>query len=338
MKKNSESQKVNNLAILIITIIILLILAGITINLLTEKRLLEKTKFDKQQATETESNDIEFSYKVASYENNKFEILIKIADENNGIDTIHLPDGIIRMGNGKKEVGIDYEVDEGVNYIIIARNTKGIEKEETINLIKPIEPTIQDVEIGYPIFTSTGVKVPDGQKVEINYDEREEFLNYYSFDNGETWKLYTEPITITSKELKAKSVNKKFPEIYTEVNKVMNVPADALGNICYDGKTDRFQDGFSYVGNNGGIQRLICYVDSSTWGCDYKAYVGKRVYAWRDLPIYFYNSEWELLGGTSQSCVDTGMHLLEGKVPEGAEIAMFFSDLYLNVYEFEIIK
>ena len=41
------------------------------------------------------TNDIEFSYELTSYENNKFKILIKISDKTNGINTIQYPDGDI---------------------------------------------------------------------------------------------------------------------------------------------------------------------------------------------------------------------------------------------------
>ena len=105
----------------------------------------------------SEANKIKFSYELSSYENNKFKILIKVTDEN-GIETIQFPDGDILNCNGKKEIGIDYEVDEGVDYIFIAKNSKGNEIREIINFTKPAKPIIPDVSGGYLTFTLNGVK------------------------------------------------------------------------------------------------------------------------------------------------------------------------------------
>lgn len=281
---------------LVITIIVLLILAGVTIAQLTENGLFEKVKLAKEKQSEAEikekvqlllteyqiekanneelklidyfyqkqdngeidyvednqdgtikielegysvtisekeqsiisiekSNDIEFLYELTSYENNKLKILIKITDNNNGIDTIEFTDGDIQKCDGQKEVGIDYEIEEGIDYTFMAKNSKGLTKKDVINFTKPEEPVIQATNFGYPTLTYTGVEAP---KIEISYDERTEFKNYYSLDDGETWNLYTGPINTSINNIKAKSEHNKCVELYTEVSTTIQQPSDTL--------------------------------------------------------------------------------------------------------------
>lgn len=212
-KKINIDKKVIALVILLVTII-LLISAGITISNIINKNLSPTIKKE-------ELAEMQFSYRATSYENKKFEIVIKVTD-NNGIDTIELPNGNNIKCYGKKQIGIDYQVEDGIDYIFKARNTQGTEKVETVNFIKPKEPKIKDA---FTLLTLSGADIP---KIEIEYDEREDFENYYSIDDGQTWNLYTEPLDIVSK-VKAKSQNKKYPEIYT-ISEYTTIGINAFDN------------------------------------------------------------------------------------------------------------
>ena len=192
--------------------------------------------------------------------------MIKVTD-GNGIETIQFPDGDILNCNGKKEIGIDYEVDEGVDYIFIAKNSKGNEIREIINFTKPAKPIIPDVSGGYLTFTLNGVKDSDIE-MEINYDEREDFLNYYSIDNGQTWKLYTGSIKANFNNIKAKSVHKKCQDIFEENEKVIVTPVDAVTWKAVDDNIDTY-DLFSWHLNYETFKNghyCLFNVDSSMWG------------------------------------------------------------------------
>lgn len=320
---------------LVITIILLLILAGISISALTGSGLFEKAKLAKQKAIEAEvkekielllyeyqmkkidnedlnlfeyfsqkkeggeidtvkdnrdgtievglkgytvtintekmsvinieqTNDIEFSYEVISYDNSKFKILIKVSDKSNGINTIQYPNGDIKNCDGQKELEIEYEVEEGIDYVFIAKNTNGIEKREVVNFTKPAKPVITDINGGYLTLTLTGA---EGSEIEISYDEREEFLNYYSLDNGVTWNLYTGSLKANSNNIKAKSVHKKCQDIFEEVEKVIAVPVDAITWNSFDNNIDTY-DLFSANKNYQTFKDghyCLLNLDSSSW-------------------------------------------------------------------------
>lgn len=206
--------------LLIIFAIILLIISGTVIYTVRNNDFFENKKY------KLNGSDIDFSYEMSSAKDSDFKILIKVTDESNGIDKIELPDGDILKCNGRTNVGMDYVVKDGEDYVFKVINTKGSEKEETINLKKPKEPIIKK-EGAYPILTSEGVRI---QKLEIEYDGRDDFDDYYSIDDGQTWNLYTGPINIASK-IKAKSQNKKIPEIYS-VSEVSDI--NIIGKEAFD--------------------------------------------------------------------------------------------------------
>ncbi len=185
--------------IILLAITILMVLASIT--------ALNLIKGTSSLTIKEETEEIKFSYKVNFCEENKFKITVKIVDDN-GIDVVELPDGYTVKANGKTQVGVDYEVEDKVDYVFKATNMRGNEKTDTVNFVKPKVPVINDT---FALLTLSGVNIP---KIEIKYDEREDFENYYSIDNGENWNLYTEPIDMATKII-AKSQNKKYPEIFT---------------------------------------------------------------------------------------------------------------------------
>ena len=103
-----------------------------------------------------------------------------------------------------------------------------------LDLDAPKEPTIVAGAL-YPTLTEYGVKL--GSKSYITYDSTiADATNYYSLDNGATWKVYTGPFDITSGTIKAKTVKNKSG-LTIEVTKQVDMPSDALGPEAYDGNT-----------------------------------------------------------------------------------------------------
>lgn len=243
--------------LLIIFAIILLIISGTVIYTVRNNDFFENKKY------KLNGSDIDFSYEMSSAKDSDFKILIKVTDESNGIDKIELPDGDILKCNGRTNVGMDYVVKDGEDYVFKVINTKGSEKEETINLKKPKEPIIKK-EGAYPILTSEGVKYPE-QKIEIEYDERNDFDNYYSIDDGQTWNLYTSPIDIAPK-IKAKSQNKNISDIYSSSETNINI----IGKEAFDNDSTTYytfstypNEGMTYVKIDNQVLNKDLYINIS---------------------------------------------------------------------------
>ena len=85
---------------------------------------------------------------------------------------------------------------------------------------------------GYPMLTSTGMIL--GRPTYITYDATTtDVTNYYSIDNGVTWKEYTGGITLVSGEIIAKSVRESTGLEFTSTGKV-TIPTNAVGKDTYD--------------------------------------------------------------------------------------------------------
>lgn len=310
--------------LIIITISILLILSGITIF-----TLIKQDKFLKSQ--KASSNGIQFLYTLTSYENNKFKILIQIIDEINGIDTIQFPNGDIQICNGKTTIGIDYEVDEGIDYEFIAKTTNGEEKREIVNLTQPSQPSLP-TKIEYPTVTLKGVEKP---KITIKFDEREEFLNYYSLDNGETWNLYTGPIDTTKSLIKAKSIHKQCQDIYVEKVANLQIPIDILTEAEYDGD---FSTNTLHQVINPGYNECTFLVDNSTWGqyCSINYLVaeqGETV----PLNVYLYGQDDKIPEYTKLLSSETNkFNTAKFQIPEGIYKIRLVPALYRNLYIAEV--
>ncbi len=85
---------------------------------------------------------------------------------------------------------------------------------------------------GYPMLTSTGMIL--GRPTYITYDATTtDVTNYYSIDNGVTWKEYTGGITLVSGEIIAKSVRESTGLEFTSTGKV-TIPTNAVVKDTYD--------------------------------------------------------------------------------------------------------
>ena len=80
---------------------------------------------------------IEFSYEIKSRNNGIIQLLIKIRDNENGINRIECANGnVIQCYGTREEKGIDQEIEVGTEYKFKVISTSGKEREETI-LIEP---------------------------------------------------------------------------------------------------------------------------------------------------------------------------------------------------------
>ena len=121
---------------------------------------------------------------------------------------------------------------------------------------------------GYPMLTSTGMVL--GKPTYITYDTTiTDVTNYYSIDNGVTWKEYTGGITLVSGEIIAKSVRESTGLEFTSTGKV-TIPTNAVGGNTYDNNLQT-----SEVINRNSNKMFT--VNSNLYGEKIKIYTGNTV-------------------------------------------------------------
>ena len=240
-------------------------------------------------------------------------------------------------------MAIDYEVDEGVDYVFIAKNSNGIERREVINFIKPEKPIIPNVDIGYPTLTLTGVESP---KVEINYDERDNFVNYYSIDNGETWKLYTGSINVSSSTIKAKSVHKNCKDIFEESEVTVNIPYDSITGNAFDGNIET-SDYYFFYNSYDQVAHCYFFIDESCWGNNLSVNASGHINGC-NLRACYYDAEDNMVYQSLINVEDRHQKLENFEIPygvskvrincEGYQRDLYIHELGINCPERPIIK
>ena len=197
---------------------------NIRINILTES-------YGTEAEIEIEYGDsVKKEYKIGKNGSYKeYTGTIKITS-NEVLDLVNEDGSLTIYGRGTDEAGNVSEVSEDV-YIL--------------DLDAPAIPEIT-AGAGYPILTEYGVKL--GSKSYIKYDNRDDIINYYSIDNGATWKVYTGPFEITSGTIKAKSV-KKESGLTIDATKKVDMPSDALRPEAYDGDENTYVEAINATAN-----------------------------------------------------------------------------------------
>ena len=197
---------------------------NIRINILTES-------YGTEAEIEIEYGDsVKKEYKIGKNGSYKeYTGTIKITS-NEVLDLVNEDGSLTVYGRGTDEAENGSEVSEDV-YIL--------------DLDAPATPEIT-AGAGYPILTEYGVKL--GSKSYIKYDNRDDITNYYSIDNGATWKVYKGPFEITSGTIKAKSV-KKESGLTIEATKKVDMPSDALGIEAYDGDENTYVEAINATAN-----------------------------------------------------------------------------------------
>ena len=183
---------------------------NIRINILTET-------FGTEAEIEIDYGDsVNKQYKIGkngTYKEYTENLVIK---SNDVLDLANEDGSLTIYAKGKDEAGNEGEVSENL-YIL--------------DLDAPAVPEIT-AGAGYPILTEYGVKL--GSKSYIKFDDRDDITNYYSTDDGTSWKIYTGPFEITSGTIKARSV-KNNSGLVIETTKEVDIPEDALEPEAYDG-------------------------------------------------------------------------------------------------------
>jgi len=127
------------------------------------------------------------------------------------------------------------------------------EKILNLDLDMPDTPVINS-NYGYPLLTSYGV-ILDGL-VNITYDSRKDIDNYYSIDNGSTWKLYEGPFDYPVGTIMAKSI-KKDTELQISTSKTISMPSDAISIDAYDGDDTTYYETWNTARKYMNIDRSI---------------------------------------------------------------------------------
>lgn len=201
--------------------------------------------------------DTHFFYEFLEIKDNKIRILIRIKNKNIGLQSVQLSDGDILYINNRNEIGIDYEIEDGIDYNFKIIASDGTEKDELINLKIPKKPEIEDIIVGMPTLTFTGTKYEKLQKLQIKYDLREEFINYYSFDEGKEWNIYEQSIYINSINISARTVNPQCIGFYIEEKKQLQKVSN---NILLPESYDDDKSTCALYENN-----CEFYVDETMW-------------------------------------------------------------------------
>ena len=107
------------------------VLEGEVTDTTSEKDFIDIEKFEENTFGDKVATDnIEYSYEKKKIEGtDKYQIIITIKDNKNGINKIEYPNGEILECNGKNEVGIDYTIEKEVEYKFKVTSSNGYEKE-----------------------------------------------------------------------------------------------------------------------------------------------------------------------------------------------------------------
>lgn len=110
------------------------------------------------------------------------------------------------------------------------------------------------------VLKQDGIYLDGNVNVKIKYDEREDITNYYSFDKGNTWNLYTNEFETNETSIIAKSVkNNSKLEISNTQNCKNVLVNDAMPPETYDGDNNTYLGISRSLNSKGGYM----LVDSS---------------------------------------------------------------------------
>ena len=113
-----------------------------------------------------------------------------------------------------------------------ASNEKEVEETTyLIDLDAPKAPIITS-RAGFPTLTEYGVSL--GGDTIITYEMRDDTYNYYSLDDGATWKIYTGSFETVSGKIKAKSVKKISGLTVISEYTIPAISPNAFPAISYD--------------------------------------------------------------------------------------------------------
>ena len=204
------------------------------------------------------------TYVVKSINNNTANVTITMKN-NSGIKKITKPNGesLIPTDNS---IEIEYEITVGNEYIFKVQNSDDKEEDYTLKYTNESKPEIIDdgTTGAYPVLTSTGV-TSSSKTVKIDYGDSEG-QHYYSTDNGSTWNVYENPISI-SKNCTIMAKSKSNNNVIQKIDKKdveASAAADAITSEAFDGNYDTFIK--MHPNTPPGTNTRYMLVDSSMWG------------------------------------------------------------------------
>lgn len=238
--------KNNKLKILILLIIILLLLL---ITIFNRNIIINRFRaINKESENEELQSKIDATYEIKEENEQEKKILIQFSSTVENIEYIIMPDETkIDIENSKKQLSIDYQFltsDQGkLKFKIKITN----EEEKEYILRMNAEPIIKLGEVEqYPILTSDGVKNIN-RDIEIDSTREAGYKTYYSIDNGQNWKEYTQifNVGLDTNNIVTKEVNENVNEILIQPKKEWNynneIASDAIQIEAYDGKDETFE-------------------------------------------------------------------------------------------------
>lgn len=199
----------------------------------------------------------ETTYLINSKDGDTMQITVKIKNKS-GIEKVITPEGReITPQVDKTQIGIDYKIISGNDYIFKVKVSGSEEiKSYELKADTNAKPEIQQNDsYAYPLITKYGIEI--SKNVEIDYGDN--INNYYSIDNGETWNKYDESFAIVKEcNIIAKSVIEG--EITREDRKEIkfNLAGNLLGPEAYDGNEDTFFE-------TGYAQTYYMNISKETW-------------------------------------------------------------------------
>lgn len=181
-----------------------------------------------------ETMQTETTYQITETIGNTIKITIHIKNEL-GITKIITPKGmeIIPQNENKTEIAIDEEIQSGNDYIYkIQINGSEELKDYILKADTQAKPMINQTQsYQYALLKEHGIDL--NKIIDIDYGENSE--NYYSLDNGKTWKKYTGNFKTTKRiSILAKTI------VSGEITKIdqkeitFELANDAMGLEAYD--------------------------------------------------------------------------------------------------------
>ena len=249
-------------------------------------------------------------------------ITLKATISEGNITKIIKPDG-----NYEENINeVQYKVTQNGKYKFVVEASNGSKKTKIVQIstLKPIVPII-DESGAYPSLTLNGVKKETG-KIKIIYEENENLENYYSEDNGTTWKIYEGEFKLTSGTIMAKSVVKENPDCYTQIQVSIG---GVVGAELYDG-----DETTGIKGNPGNKVEYVRYmnINSDIIGKKIGLLVGSKSWEWCYAGMNAYDAGGKVVGGGES--VRSGWTNLV--IPEGTRRLGIYCQKNATVYEIAI--
>lgn len=179
--------------------------------------------------------------------------------------------------------------------------------------ISPPKAPVINSSSGYPYMTEYGVNYSNLST--ITYDNRDNISNYYSIDNGKTWKKYTGPFSIDSGTVIAKSV-KNESGLTVTTQKVISFPSGAIKPSAFDGDV---LNGYVLTDENTKNATQYLYLDESMEGKTIEIHGYHLCYTYRYIKFYDENNEVLSEYSYTPSCNGSNYNVTSYVVPKGAK-------------------